>query len=96
MPRLRPEVLFVDGKLDVDAWYAEIGEGACCEGEMCYTGAGGQAQAISPLAARAVDPRKGASEAAETCDRAVWRRDAERIASLSSATVPPALRQVSD
>ena len=33
MPRLRPEVLFHDGKLNFHAWFAEMGEGACCEGE---------------------------------------------------------------
>ena len=35
MPRLRPEVLFRDGKLDADAWQRKMGSGACCEGSRC-------------------------------------------------------------
>ena len=35
MPKLRPEVLFKDGKLIWDKWYNEIGEGTCCQGESC-------------------------------------------------------------
>lgn len=49
MPRLRPEILFREGRLIWDNWYTEMGEGACCAGEQCYNEA---SAVMPPVAAR--------------------------------------------
>lgn len=62
MPRLRPELLLKNGRLDWDAWFREMGEGACCEGGRCYTASSGrpaQRKAPSPSDRSAGRPPEG-------------------------------------